>query len=290
MSNSSPASTLLGKIASYTEILSRDPKSTVFVPLAEAYRSMGMLDDALDIALQGTLSQPLYPGGFLALGRIQVEKGLLADARQAFEKALTIEPENIQAINELARTCRLLGEQELALQWQRKAAALTAEDEAIKAQPTERTAKGGESQPAGIDPSPGVSPAAPEPSEALENTADRAAEPITTATIAEIYIRQGFLQRALKVYRDLLRADPQNTVVKQKLTDLQQRILETEGGPAEKAALTSPLKDASLTPVVPPEVENLISPPSVEPSPRPDLLTVLNGWLESIYRRKMDVR
>ncbi|MGE4578626.1 MAG: tetratricopeptide repeat protein [Desulfuromonadales bacterium] len=275
MSNSSPASTLLGKIATYTEILSRDPKSTVFVPLADAYRSMGMLDDALDIALQGTLSQPLYPAGFLALGRIQVEKGHLGDARQSFEKALAIESENMEAINELVRTCRLLGEENLALRWQQKAASLVTEDEDVKGEEANRAA---------IEPSPVVS------SGAAENAADRGVEPITTATIAEIYIRQGFLQRALKVYRDLLRADPQNTVVKQKLTDLQQRILETEGGTAGKAVLTPPLKDASLTHAVPPEVENLISPPSAEPSRRPDLLAVLNGWLESIHRRKMDVR
>lgn len=275
MSNSSPASTLLGKIATYTEILSRDPKSTVFVPLADAYRSMGMLDDALDIALQGTLSQPLYPAGFLALGRIQVEKGHLGDARQSFEKVLAIESENMEAINELARTCRLLGEENLALRWQQKAASLITEDEDVKGEEANRAA---------IEPSLVVS------SKAAENAADRGVEPITTATIAEIYIRQGFLQRALKVYRDLLRADPQNTVVKQKLTDLQQRILETEGGTAEKAVLAPSLKDASLTPAVPPEVENLISPPSAEPSRRPDLLAVLNGWLESIHRRKMDVR
>ncbi|BCA80194.1 tetratricopeptide repeat protein [Desulfuromonas sp. AOP6] len=283
MSNSSPASTLLGKIATYTEILSRDPKSTVFVPLAEAYRNMGLLDDALDIAVKGTHSQPFYPPGFLALGRIQVEKRQFADALQSFEKVLTTEPENSEALKELARTCRLMDRDDLALQWLQKAAALVAEDDEIKIQLEELTGEGGDTNPSRIEPSPMATPVS------TESATDRGVAPITTATIAEIYIRQGFLRRALKVYRDLLRADDHNDAVRQKLVALKQSILEAEGGSGGSNDLETPF-DAAVASAKPAEPPKSLPAPVVENSPPPDMLVILNGWLESIHRRKMDVR
>ena len=41
---------LVGKISSYLQIVSKDPHSTAFVPLSEAYRQIGLLDDALEAA------------------------------------------------------------------------------------------------------------------------------------------------------------------------------------------------------------------------------------------------
>src|SRR5690606_1683688 len=116
----------------------------------------------------------------------------------------------------------------LALDLLRKAAVLAPLDGAIKAQIEELTAQESSAQPLRQESSP-VSEPAP-----VENPEQKRAEPITTATIAEIYIRQGFLRRALKVYRDLLRADPRNEVVRQKLLALKERILETEGAVVEE--------------------------------------------------------
>ena len=284
MSNHTPASTLLGKIATYTEILARDPKSTVFVPLADAYRSMGLLDDARDIALQGTLAHPCYPAGFIVMGRIQLAQRRLADARQSFEKALNVEPDNVEALKELARLHRLEKEDAPALGLLSKAAVLAPEDEDIREQLAQLTAEEPSVAPLQQNLSAVAKPAA---AESLEQ---KRAEPITTATIAEIYIRQGFLRRALKVYRDLLRADPHNETVRQKLVALKERILETEGAAVDDEDLEGVVAAAPASPVESSESPTPRAIPTAGAVSRPDVLSILNGWLESIHRRKMDVR
>ena len=48
MTTASTGGSLIGKIGSYLQIVAKDPSSTAFVPLAEAYRQTGLLDDALE--------------------------------------------------------------------------------------------------------------------------------------------------------------------------------------------------------------------------------------------------
>ena len=96
------APSLLGKIAGYTEILAKDPRSTIFVQLSEAYRQMGMLDDALEIASKGVRSLPSHAPGFTALGRIQAQRGARGEAVAAFEKAVELDRENLAALKGLA--------------------------------------------------------------------------------------------------------------------------------------------------------------------------------------------
>lgn len=60
-----------------------------------------------------------------------------------------------------------------------------------------------------------------EPAFAHEVKADEAtAEPFETETLAELYIAQGFYDRAIGIYKNLLVEDPGNNQVRQKLEDL----------------------------------------------------------------------
>ena len=63
MANLEQTASLLGKIAGYIEILSKDPHSTAFVSLAEAYRQMGLLDDALEVVEKGVAALPKFSLG-----------------------------------------------------------------------------------------------------------------------------------------------------------------------------------------------------------------------------------
>lgn len=49
---------------------------------------------------------------------------------------------------------------------------------------------------------------------------DAAAEPFETETLAELYISQGFYDRAIAIYKNLLVEDPGNNQIRQKLEDL----------------------------------------------------------------------
>ena len=56
-------------IEEYQIILMRNPNAKVFAPLAEAYRKMGLLQQALEICERGVKYNPEYPSGLVAYGK-----------------------------------------------------------------------------------------------------------------------------------------------------------------------------------------------------------------------------
>jgi tetratricopeptide (TPR) repeat protein len=84
-------------IKKYEDILAKDPKSYCFAPLSELYRKLGLLDDAVGVAKQGTDLHPEYIGGFMALGRALFEKGDRELAKASLEKVALATPENLLA-------------------------------------------------------------------------------------------------------------------------------------------------------------------------------------------------
>ncbi len=282
---------LLGKIAEYTETLAKDPRSTVFVQLSETYRQLGMLDDALSIASKGTDTLPRFSDGFAVLGRIQVQRGDIQEARGAYERALELEPRNLAALKGLAALLGKQGETARAAELLRQAAEIKPDDPtvqkllaALPRQAPQPIAKAATSQSA--------SPPRPSVPEASSTAAGaRGGEPISTVTIAELYIRQGFPKRALKVYRDLLQADPHNEEIRQKLVDLKQQILEQEGsGKAGSAPPAGDVPAANAAAAVSPPVSTAPPAPAPpQPSRQEIMLGRLNGWLDLIGRRRSHV-
>jgi hypothetical protein len=53
-------------------------------------------------------------------------------------------------------------------------------------------------------------------------------DPLTTLTLAELYVSQGFPKRALTIYRELLEDDPENIELKNRLVALKEEIDEDE--------------------------------------------------------------
>lgn len=102
-------------IERYQKLYEEDPKSRIFAPLAEAYRKMGLIDEALELAEKGVKLHPHFPGGRVALGRLyaQLEKHDMAETE--FRKAIEFSPENILAHQLLAETCLKLKKTKAAL-------------------------------------------------------------------------------------------------------------------------------------------------------------------------------
>lgn len=275
MTPNAAAGSLLGKIAGYVEILAKDPRSTVFVSLAESYRQMGLLDEALDVASKGVKALPSFSPGYAILGRIQIQLGNGDGAAAAFERALLIDPENLMSLKGLARVRMQQGGQAEALRLMRRAVALKPDDNVAQKMLAALVA----------------SPATPDiatPSRPFATAGHPHADPISTPTIAEIYIRQGFLGRAMKVYRDLLQADPHNEEIRQKLVELKLRIETQKSAPAAAA----PAVLATTMVVVPVPAADAAGAPG--PGPREtetaQQLATLTRWLDSISRRRADVR
>jgi len=275
MTSNSAAGSLLGKIAGYVEILAKDPRSTVFVPLAETYRQMGLLDDALDVASKGVQALPSFSPGYAILGRIQAQLGHVDAAVAAFERALLIDPENLMSLKGLARLRMQQGGGEAeALKLVKKAIAVKPDDAvAQKMLAALRSAQAATEAPRAARPAGAVIPPA---------------GPISTPTIAEIYIKQGFPGRAMKVYRDLLQADPHNEEIRQKLVELKARMDEAKSVPAPAPAAAPQAEAAdgpqAGAPAMPPSE---IEPRETETARQ---LETFTRWLDSIDRRRSDVR
>lgn len=84
-------------IEEYQLMLLRNPSAKVFAPLAEAYRKMGLLQQALEICEKGVKYNPDYPSGLVAYGKILFEMRKYDEAATYFQKATALKSDNILA-------------------------------------------------------------------------------------------------------------------------------------------------------------------------------------------------
>lgn len=91
-----------------------NPHSRVFAPLSEAYRKLGLIDQAIEVATKGTRIHPDFAAGHLALGRAYLQKGLSEKALQSLQRTTELSPDNLLAF-------LLLGETHLQLKQVREA-------------------------------------------------------------------------------------------------------------------------------------------------------------------------
>lgn len=112
----------------YMRRYQEDPTSRVFAPLAEAYRRLGRLDEAIDICVEGLKHHPDFPGGRVALARCFLDKKKYARAKDELEIVVGISPENILAQRLLGDCFFNLKEMEQALRCYKLAAVLSPED------------------------------------------------------------------------------------------------------------------------------------------------------------------
>lgn len=280
MSQSKSGGNLIGKISSYLQIVSKDPHSTAFVPLAEAYRQIGLLDDALEAARLGTTMLPNFSPGFATLGRILGQMGRLDEAMSAFARALNIDRQSESALIGLARLHLARGEREMARKILLQAAEYHPQDEMIEnmlvaldlPRPWMEAEIADVEEPAEVA-VPVVETPSPVESTALEATVEPAGgEPIPTATLAEIYAKQGLTDQAAKVYEEILRLEPGNAAAARRLAELR-------GGPQTD---TPPAVEATPVDVV----------PRTPPPPREPLqpLAVFEQWLRAIQIRRAHVQ
>ena len=84
------------------EIVAKDPSTALYLPLAERLREEGRVDDALRLCEERRTRPGAGVGDSIVLGRCYLAAGRLADARGAFELALSLDRENVAALKALA--------------------------------------------------------------------------------------------------------------------------------------------------------------------------------------------
>ena len=291
-----PANTggsLIGKIGSYLQIFAKDPSSTAFVPLAEAYRQIGLLDDALEAARLGTKMLPHFSPGFSTMGRILGQMGRIDEAMSAYAKALSIDRQSQSALVGLARLHLIRAEREMARKILKQAEEFHPDDEKISdmlnaldlPRPWAEIKKASQAQEV-------VPQVAALPDET--GAPGVPGEPIPTATLAEIYVKQGLFDKAIKIYHDILALTPDNVSARNRMVQLQEQLvgntdtIETD----QPSEIDTPVGNQPLAEVAPAPVVSAAPVTAPESQSTPDdqsPLSVLKSWLTAIKLGRTNV-
>lgn len=213
------------EIRRFAAQVAQNPESLAFARLADAYRKAGAPERALETVEEGLLRHPDYLSAHIVRARTLREMDRRSAASAAFRRVLELDPQNLVALRALAELAveagdgdeaRRLGErlQELEPLDEQMRSALRAfeppggEDERVERVAEERPSTGEEPEMATESRETGA-----EAHEAAETDSDR----LDTATMAELYLRQGLYEEAERVYARLLRFRPDDPEVRRKL-------------------------------------------------------------------------
>ena len=104
---------------------------------------------------------------------------------------------------------------------------------------------------------------------------DSISEPLfATATVADLYVQQGYLDKALAIYQELLEAQPDDASIRDRLNRVEALLAE---------------KLATPVAVLPSETTNTIVEDVIPDSPC-DVVAVLQRWLTAIQARREHVQ
>src|SRR5574341_1988133 len=104
------------EIAKLTERISKDPKSKLFVPLAEEYKKTGDIEMAIHVLTEGLKNNPSYVTARSVLGKLLLEKGDLAASQKEFEEVVKAIPDNLMAQRKLGELYALQNRPDEAIQ------------------------------------------------------------------------------------------------------------------------------------------------------------------------------
>ncbi|HEY8279431.1 MAG TPA: tetratricopeptide repeat protein [Bdellovibrionota bacterium] len=239
--------------------LQRNPKSLIFVSLAESYRAESLPQQALEILEEGLDHHPSLASALVCKARCLFDLRRFAESSAVCREVLKQNPENIKAQKLQAEIYVRLGQRQAAVRALTRVVSLFPQDsEAVKALeelenldsasivPPERLSSASADQVptppgrisdfqvgsfseslAAIPANLGMQAIAAFEAEAELDAGpdpvaeDDGAEPtFATRTIAELYLRQGLKAKAVKVLRKILQEDPGNDWARETLQDL----------------------------------------------------------------------
>ena len=240
-------------IKNLEEQLAKSPDSFCFALLSEVYLKVGLVDDALHIAKQGVAKHPGYLSGQRALsqacyakglndeamaaltivtkalpedvpsqkllGRLYAEAGNPDAARHAYRTALDFAPDDAECRIELGALERPAGASAFTIE---------AEDDEEIIEDLEVIEEGDIQEEYQADSESHIQTALP----TFDAPAVQHHDPLSTGTLAELYVTQGFVNKALEIYRAILADNPLDQVTAGRVTELEA----LDAGPVETDA------------------------------------------------------
>ncbi len=102
-------------LAKYFSMYKKNPRSKVFAPLAESFRKLGMLDDALKILREGLRNHPQYTLGYIVLANCYYDQEKYELTYNTLRPIIHQNADNISLQKIFAQACVHLGHLEEAL-------------------------------------------------------------------------------------------------------------------------------------------------------------------------------
>ncbi len=103
-------------LVKYLNLYRQKPSSKVFAPLAESYRKLGMIDEALKVLSDGLTHNPNYVLGHLVLANCYYDQDKFDKAYEALKPFVQENIENISLQKLFAQSCLKTGRLEESLQ------------------------------------------------------------------------------------------------------------------------------------------------------------------------------
>ena len=205
------------RIANCRARYAEKPGSGVFVLLADLLRERGDYDEALAILADGLEHRPDSVAALVVMGRTLLEAGRAEDARLALQRVLELDADNLVALRLLSEDCRSRADWAGAVPFLTALAQLEPDDARWPAALEEARSYRD----------------APPPVEGEEKGEAEAG--FATLTLVDIYMAQGYSDRAQAALEQMLEADPERADVKARLA-----ILGVSSGVATEPAVAEP--------------------------------------------------
>jgi len=168
---------------------------------------------------------PDYSNGHLVLGRIYQGQAKLDDAIFEFKKVLELDVENLMAHVLLGSLFMQKSDFKAAIDEYQAVLTLNPDDDEtpkLLKVAIEKAANATQSAPS-------------EGSKETPNEKESNPGGMASVTMAELYLKQGHLDKAIETYEELLKKEPNHVAARQKLTDLKKKIPDLSGSTPNKA-------------------------------------------------------
>ncbi|MBI2026295.1 MAG: hypothetical protein HYS98_00545 [Deltaproteobacteria bacterium] len=201
------------------KVYRKQPRSKIFAPLAEAYRRNGLVEEALALCEKGLSFFPDYAGGKVAYARSLMDAADFSRARMILEETVSFNPQNLLAHRLLKKCYEKLNLSKEAAEIQKRITFLNPYDlsvvEDTKPQREDSPFEGFELK---------SLKSALSVTERSNEEKNNTQKNYVTLSFAQLYEKQGLLQKALEVYEALTKKEPENQLIQTKCQELLKRI------------------------------------------------------------------